>query len=59
LNSAETFHAAHRYILRDLSSRAGTCINDCTITEHILGHGDQVRIGYHQERKASAATMIL
>ena len=56
LNSAEIsrLHAEivkeeDRYILRDLGSRAGTFVNDETVTEHTLGHDDRIRIGRHSD----------
>ena len=56
LNSAEIsrLHAEivkekDRYILRDLSSRAGTLVNDETVVEHTLDHDDRIWIGRHSD----------
>ena len=46
---AEIVKQEDRYILRDLDSRAGTFVNDETVIEHTLGHGDQIRIGRHSD----------
>ncbi len=46
---AEIVRSDNRYILRDLGSRAGTSVNDRTVTEQTLAHGDQIRIGRHHE----------
>ena len=42
---AEIVRQGDSYILRDLGSRAGTFVNDETVIEHTLKHGDQIRIG--------------
>ncbi len=44
---AEIVKEGDRFILRDLGSRAGIFVNDETVAEHALGHGDQIRIGRH------------
>ena len=36
---------AERYEIRDLGSRNGTAVNGLPITERLLGHGDEIRIG--------------
>ena len=46
---AEIVKEGDGYILRDLGSRAGTFVNDETVIEHTLGHGDQIRIGRHSD----------
>ena len=46
---AEIVKEGESYILRDLGSRAGTFVNDETVIEHTLGHGDQIRIGQHSD----------
>ncbi|MBQ91459.1 MAG: hypothetical protein CL441_08665 [Acidimicrobiaceae bacterium] len=37
------------FLLRDLGSRAGTYVNDETVSEHRLGHGDVIKIGRQSE----------
>lgn len=44
---AEIVNEGDRLVLRDLGSRAGIFVNDETVSEHTLGHGDQIRIGRH------------
>ena len=44
---AEIVKEGDRYTLRDLGSRAGTFVNDETVIEHTLGHGDRIRFGRH------------
>ncbi len=44
---AEIVKTGDRFVLRDLGSRAGIFVNDETVSEHVLGHGDQIRIGRH------------
>ena len=44
---AEIVNEGDRFVLRDLGSRAGIFVNDETVSEHTLGHGDQIRIGRH------------
>lgn len=44
---AEIVKTEDRFVLRDLGSRAGIFVNDETVSEHVLGHGDQIRIGRH------------
>ena len=34
-----------RWLLRDRNSRYGTFANDKAVTEHVLAHGDQIRLG--------------
>ena len=46
---AEIITKGDSYILRDLGSRAGTFVNDETVVESTLGHGDRIRIGRHSE----------
>ncbi|MCH7746467.1 MAG: SpoIIE family protein phosphatase [Acidobacteria bacterium] len=46
---AEIVKQGNSYILRDLGSRAGTFVNDETVIEHTLEHGDQIRIGRHSD----------
>ncbi|MDA1091736.1 MAG: SpoIIE family protein phosphatase [Acidobacteria bacterium] len=44
---AEIVKMGGRFVLRDLGSRAGIFVNDETVSEHALGHGDRIRIGRH------------
>ena len=44
---AEIVKTGERFVLRDLGSRAGIFVNDETVSEHALGHGDRIRIGRH------------
>ena len=44
---AEIVKEGDSYTLRDLGSRAGTLVNDETVIEHTLGHGDRIRVGRH------------
>lgn len=44
---AEIVNEGDRFVLRDLGSRAGIFVNDETVSEHTLGHGDQIHIGRH------------
>ena len=46
---AEIVNRGDSYILRDLGSPAGTFINDETVIERALGHGDRIRIGQHSD----------
>lgn len=46
---AEIVTVGDDYVLRDLGSRAGTFVNNETVVEHTLAHGDQVRIGRHSD----------
>ena len=46
---AEIVSKGDSYILRDLGSRFGTFVNDERVTEHTLGHSDQIRIGRHAD----------
>jgi serine phosphatase RsbU (regulator of sigma subunit) len=46
---AEIVKQGDGYLLRDLGSRAGTFVNDETVVEHALGHGDRIRIGRHSD----------
>ena len=46
---AEIVKEGDRYILRDIGSRGGTVVNDESVIEHTLGHGDQIRIGRHAD----------
>jgi len=46
---AEIIKSEDGYVLRDLGSRAGTFVNDATVVEHTLGHGDRIRIGRHSD----------
>ncbi len=46
---AEIVRERDVYVLRDLDSRAGTFVNNETVVEHTLAHGDQVRIGRHSD----------
>src|SRR5687767_12491802 len=34
-----------RWLLRDRNSRYGTFVNDKAIAEHVLAHGDRIRLG--------------
>ncbi|MBI4952611.1 MAG: FHA domain-containing protein [Myxococcales bacterium] len=45
---AEIVHLPQGYVLRDLGSRNGTCVNEERVAEHVLSHGDRVRVGAHQ-----------
>jgi phosphoserine phosphatase RsbU/P len=42
---AEITHLDGHYVLRDRGSRYGTLVNDETVTEHRLVHGDRVQFG--------------
>ena len=44
---AEIVKEGDSYTLRDLGSRAGTFVNDETVVQHTLGHGDRIRVGRH------------
>ena len=46
---AEIVQQQDAYVLRDLGSRAGTFVNNETVVEHTLEHGDRVRIGRHSD----------
>ncbi len=46
---AEIVKQGDGYLLRDLGSRAGTFVNDETVVEHTLDHGDRIRIGWHSD----------
>ena len=46
---AEIVNRGDSYILRDLGSPAGTFINDETVIERALGHGDRIRIGQRSD----------
>ena len=46
---AEIVKDGEGYMLRDLGSRAGTFVNDETVVEHRLGHGDKITIGRQSE----------
>ena len=46
---AEIVKQADSYILRDLGSHGGTFVNDESVIEHTLHHGDQIRIGRHSD----------
>ena len=46
---AEIVKEGDAYILRDLGSRAGTSVNDETVIEHTLRHGDRIVIGRHSD----------
>ena len=46
---AEIVKDKNHYILRDLGSRAGTFVNDETVTEQMLEHDDRIRIGQHSD----------
>lgn len=42
---AEIVHDEGRYRLRDRASRYGTFVNGEQVTEHVLEHGDRIRLG--------------
>lgn len=42
---AQLTRTADGYLLKDLGSHNGTYVNGTRITEHLLGHNDQIRIG--------------
>jgi pSer/pThr/pTyr-binding forkhead associated (FHA) protein len=48
---ADIVKTGDRFVLRDLGSRAGIFVNDEAVSEHVLGHGDQIRVGRHANLK--------
>ena len=46
---AEIVKEGDRYILRDIGSRGGTFVNDESVVEHTLSHGDQIRVGRYSD----------
>ncbi|MDP6579925.1 MAG: SpoIIE family protein phosphatase [Vicinamibacterales bacterium] len=46
---AEIAKEGERYILRDVGSHGGTFVNDKSVVEHALSHGDRIRIGRHAD----------
>ena len=46
---AEIVKQGDSYILRDVGSRGGTFVNDESVIEHTLRHGDQIRVGRHSD----------
>ena len=46
---AEIVKQGDSYILRDVGSHGGTFVNDESVIEHTLRHGDQIRIGRHPD----------
>ena len=46
---AEIVREGDTYVLRDLGSRAGTSVNNESVTEHTLRHGDRIMIGRHSD----------
>ena len=46
---AEIVKDGDSYILRDVGSHGGTFVNDESVIEHTLSHGDQIRIGRHSD----------
>jgi serine phosphatase RsbU (regulator of sigma subunit) len=46
---AEILRTDDRFVLRDRTSRFGTFVNGEPVTEHVLRHGDQIRLGHVAE----------
>ena len=46
---AEIVKQGDSYILRDVGSHGGTFVNDESVIEHTLRHGDQIRIGRYPD----------
>ena len=46
------------YLIRDLGSYNGTLVNDARVTEHLLAHGDCIRVGRTQLRFLSQPEAI-
>ena len=46
---AEIVKEGDRYMLRDIGSRGGTFVNDESVVEHTLSHGDQIRVGRYSD----------
>jgi sigma-B regulation protein RsbU (phosphoserine phosphatase) len=42
---AEIVEDEGRYVLRDRGSRYGSFVNDAQVSEHLLEHGDRIRLG--------------
>ena len=46
---AEIVKTGESHILHDVGSHGGTFVNDESVTEHTLHHGDRIRIGRHSD----------